>query len=157
FDGNVARLGAHVLAYAAGLVSIEEAYGYRSVGSLSVPWGGIYPGARGAYAVVGPRTPIWSMNAYTFCLLPECKMMSSFTVLMPPWDRLMWGTPEEGRDALRAAGLNYFLFSRELPVTDPITLSPLFSPHSIGQYLGVRWTDGTTALLTWVGPDTSSP
>jgi hypothetical protein len=31
-------------------------------------------------------------------------------------------------------------------------LSPLFSPDNIAQNLGVRWTDGTTTLLTWLGP-----
>jgi hypothetical protein len=156
-DRNVVKLGAHALEYAAGIISIDDTYRYRSVGNLSVPWGGIYPGARGAYAIVGPGTPIWSMNAYTFCLLPDCKMMSSYSVLMRDWDRLMWGTAEEGRNALHAAGLNYFLFSRELPVTDPIVRSPLFSPDDIGRYLGIRWTDGTTTLLTWAGPDTTSP
>jgi hypothetical protein len=28
----------------------------------------------------------------------------------------------------------------------------LFSPGTIGRYLGIRWTDGTTSLLTWLGP-----
>jgi hypothetical protein len=157
FDRNVAGLGAHALAYAAGFASIDAASARPSSGGLSVPSGGIYPGARGAYAIVGPGTPIWSVNAYTYCLLPDCKMMSSFTVLMPGWDRLMWGTPEEGHQALQAAGLNYFLISRELPVTDPLLLSPLFSPDNIARYLGVRWTDGTTTLLTWPGPDTKPP
>src|SRR5262249_45743683 len=38
---------------------------------------------------------------------------------------------------------------------DPLPLSPLFSPDNIARYFGIRWTDGTTTLLTWSGPDTT--
>jgi hypothetical protein len=118
-------------------------------------WGAIYRGARAAYAVVGPRTPIWSMHVHTYCLLPDCLMESHLSFLITPeWDRLMFGTAEEGQRLLKAAGLNYFLFSREIGVTDILPLSPLFAPENIGRYLGIRWTDGKTALLTWIGPDT---
>jgi hypothetical protein len=33
--------------------------------------------------------------------------------------------------------------------------SQLFAWHKIGQYLGVKWTDGTAYLLTWSGPETT--
>ena len=69
----------------------------------------------------------------------------------------MWGTSEEGQGALRAPGLNYFLFSRELDIRDPLPLSPLFSPDNIARYFGIRWTDGTTTLLTWPDSDTVAP
>ena len=45
-----------------------------------------------------------------------------------------------------------FYFTREYSITDPLPLSPLFTPDNIGRYLGVRWTDGTSVLLTWLGP-----
>jgi hypothetical protein len=70
----------------------------------------------------------------------------------------MYGTPEEGRAVLQAAGINHFLFSRELAkkvrVHDLLPLSPLFSPDNIARYLGVRWSDRNTVLLTWSGPQT---
>jgi len=69
------------------------------------------------------------------------------------WDRIMFGTPEEARDALQKAGINYFLYSRELGFADPLMTAPLFSPDQISHYLGIRWTDGTSALLTWLNPD----
>jgi len=34
-----------------------------------------------------------------------------------------------------------------------VVISPLFAPDNIAKYLGLRWTDGTTNLLTWLGPD----
>jgi hypothetical protein len=118
---------------------------------------GTYPGARGAYATVGPHTPIWSLHLDTYCMMPDCKVMNFlYFIMTPSWGHLMWGTPEEGRAALRVAGLNYFLYSRELQILDPLPLSPLFSPDNIARYLGIRWTDGTTALLTWSGPDTTA-
>jgi hypothetical protein len=38
-----------------------------------------------------------------------------------------------------------------------VALSRLFSPDHIGQYFGIRWTDGMTTLLTWRGSDTIAP
>ena len=33
-----------------------------------------------------------------------------------------------------------------------LPLAPLFAPDNITRHLGIRWTDGKTALLTWLGP-----
>jgi hypothetical protein len=140
--------------FAAGAYSIDTAYTLQT-GWPDKPWGAIYPGARGAYAVVGPRTPIWSMNDTSYCMLPDCPMEGSDSFKIGAgWDRLMFGTPEQGREVLQTAGLNYFLFSRELTLHDYLPLSPLLRPDNIARYLGIRWTDGTTTLLTWSGPDT---
>ncbi len=64
----------------------------------------------------------------------------------------MFGAPEQARAALQASNHNYFLFARDLPIVDPFPLSPLFSPDNIARFLGIRWTDGNTALLTWLSP-----
>jgi hypothetical protein len=37
-------------------------------------------------------------------------------------------------------------------IADTLPWSPLFAPDTIAQHLGIRWTDGTTTLLTWLGP-----
>jgi hypothetical protein len=177
-DRVIVPLGANALRYAVGILSIDDAFerqpddqpitGRRgdatiAAGALArtspiaARVAGIYPGARGAYATVGPHTPIWSLHSNTYCMLPDCKMMNfSFFIMTPSWERLMWGTPEEGRAALRAAGLNYFLYSRELLIIDPLPLSRLFSPDNIARYFGIRWTDGTTTLLTWAGSGTTA-
>jgi hypothetical protein len=161
-DLAIVPLGANAVRYAVGILSIDDAFARQSGGepistSPHARLPGIYPGARGAYATVGPHTPIWSLHTQTFCMLPDCNMMNfSFFIMTPSWERLMWGTPEEGRAALRAAGLNYFLYSREKLITDPLPLSQLFSPDNIARYFGIRWTDGTTTLLTWAGSGTTA-
>jgi len=157
FDPDVLRLGAHALEYSAGIMSMDDAYAQRSVGGSVALSGGIYPGVRGAYAIVGPHMPMLSLNSEAFCLLPDCKLTTFALILIPGIEQLLWGTPDEGRALLQAAGLNYFLLSRQLGTARPLPLSdsPLFSPDNINRYLGIRWTDGTTALLTWSGPDTA--
>jgi hypothetical protein len=136
-----------------GLYSIDEAYSNQYGPSPRAEWSAIYSGARGAYAVVGPRTPIWSLHIHTYCMLPDCLVESYPSFLMTRhWDRVMFGTPDEARQLLHAAQLDYFLFTRDDEIRDPLPRSALFSPDSISQYLGVRWTDGTTTLLTWLGP-----
>jgi hypothetical protein len=79
--------------------------------------------------------------------------MESFReFIIPHWQQVMFGTPEQAREAWQASNHNYFLLSRDLPIDDPLPLSPLLSPDNISRFLGIRWTDGTTALLTWLSP-----
>jgi hypothetical protein len=140
--------------FAVGRYSIDEAYTTQKGFPARASYGGIYPGARGAYEAVGPHVPILSFSTYSYCMLPGCRVESwpSFAT-SPDWDRLMFGSPEEGRDALQAAGLNYVLFSTDLYLnSDPVLLSPLLAPDNIARYFGIRWTDGTSSLLTWLGP-----
>jgi hypothetical protein len=146
---------ANPLRFAGGALSIDEAYTRPPVLSLQLPWGAIYPGSRGAYAIVGPGNPIWTMHIHSYCMLPDCIMEAFISFNMTKrWDRIMLGSPEEAREILQAAGINYFLFSSELTIADPIPRSRLFSPDNIANNLALRWTDGTTSLLTWPGPDT---
>ena len=155
FDGNSAP--GHLTntwRFAVGRMSIDQAY-TTQLEAGRYPWGGIYPGARGAYGVVGPHTPIWSLHISAYCMLPDCNMLTfpAFT-MGSKWDEVMFGAPEQAKAALQSAGINYFLFSKELVVLDPLVTSPLFAPDRIGRYFGILWTDGTTALLTWPGPGT---
>jgi hypothetical protein len=143
------------LAYAVGARSIDDAYVMQASWSYHMPWGAIYPAARTAYAIVGPHTPIWTLNMHSYCMLPHCWMESLMNFSMTRrWDRVMLGSVGEAQQVLRDAGINYFLFSRELGIIDPLPLSSLFSPDNIAHNLALRWTDGTTSLLTWPGPDT---
>jgi hypothetical protein len=142
--------------FAIGRASIDEAY--TRLGrwpSYYVSWGGIYDGARSAYAIVGPKTPIWSFAVDSFCMLPDCQVKSFMSFNMTNrWDRIMFGSPEEAEQLLKSSGLNYFLYSRELYMFDPLPLSALFAPANIADHLGLIWTDGTSSLLTWRGPGT---
>lgn len=146
--------------FATGGLSMDGAYSRQEGWPWQTPTGGqaggaIYAGARGAYGVVGPRTPIWSLHGQTYCMLPDCRMETFMSFIMVRrWDRVMLGTPEEARAILQSAGKNHFLVSHEIPIIDPLPLSPLFAPDAIGRHLGIRWTDGTSSLLTWLGPET---
>ncbi len=156
FDPGVPRLAVHALEYTIGAISIDDAYTQPSEGGFTVPWADIYPGVRGVYAVVGPHTPVLSLNFHTFCELPDCRIMWSATsILVPGIEQVLWGTPEKARATLQKAGLDFFLVSRATPLAyGPLLASPLFSPDNIGKIFGVRWTDGATTLLTWAGPAT---
>jgi len=141
------------LDFASGRYSIDSAYTAQYGPPPRLDWTAIYAGARGAYDVVGPGTPIWSFHIHTYCMLPDCLVESFPSFLMTRhWDRVMFGTPDEAKQTLHVAHFDYFLFCREDGIRDPLPLSPLFSPDNIADYLGIRWTDGTTALLTWLGP-----
>ncbi len=54
---------------------------------------------------------------------------------------------------LQQAGLNYFLFLDNVPMWDLLPYSRLFAPDILGRFLGIKWTDGTAFLLTWIGPE----
>jgi hypothetical protein len=143
------------LAYAAGVMSIDDAYVMQGSWSYHKPWGAIYPGARAAYAIVGPHTPIWSLHVHSYCMLPDCRVEGYMSFNMTQrWDRVMFGSADEARQVFQRAGINYFLFSRELAMIDSLPLSNLFSPDHIADNLALRWTDGTTSLLTWPGAET---
>ena len=147
---NALSRGLH---FVSGRYSIDTAYASQYGPPPRSDWSAIYPGARGAYEAVGPGTPIWSFHIHTYCMLPDCLIESYPSFLMTrQFDRVMFGAPEEAKELLQAAHLNYFLFSREAEIRDPLPRSALFSPDNIERYLGIRWTDGTTTLLTWLGP-----
>jgi hypothetical protein len=88
-------------------------------------------------------------------MLPGCgvETVYSFT-LGRGYPDVMFGSPEVARTALQATNHNFFLISKKLPLEDVLLFTPLFSPDTIGNHLGLRWTDGDTSLLTWLGPDT---
>ena len=133
--------------FAVGAYSIDTAY--QTEGGL--PSSAIHAGARGAYEAIGPGIPIWSFFNHAYCMLPRC-LIEEYPgfIASPDWYRIM---SQEAKQALQLAGLNYFLFTREDNITDPLPLSALFNPANIGHSLGIRWTDGTSTLLTWLGPN----
>lgn len=141
------------LEFFVGRYSIDVAYQTQYGPAPRLQWSAIYPGSRGAYETVGPRVPIWSFHIHTYCMLPDCLVESYPSFLMTRhWDRVMFGTAEEAKQTLHSGHIDYFLFTRADEIRDPLPLSPLFTPDNISRYLGIRWTDGTSSLLTWLGP-----
>jgi hypothetical protein len=142
------------LRFAIGMRSFAEAYGQPLLGRQAggFNFGGINPDALAAAQQLPPGTRIWSTNIDSYCMAPGCHIESvmSFST-SPRLDQIMGGTPEQARDLLQHTGLNYFLFSSDRRLLDMLPYSPLFQPSTIAEYLGIKWTNGTSYLLTWKG------
>jgi hypothetical protein len=143
----------NALRYFSGQLSLAQAYAHASSGYA---FGAINPGALAAAQQVPYGTPIWSTNVDSYCMVPGCLIESVISFKMSGrLDEILGGTPELAKQRLQEAGLNYFLFMKDYRIIDLLPFSRLFAPDTIGRYLGVKWSDGSTFLLTWIGPDTS--
>ncbi len=151
---RVGRATANGVRYLTGNYSLREAYAHIEDGGL--PFGGINPQALVASRQVGPGTPIWALTIDAYCMVPGCWMESVVSFKMSgKLDEIVTGSPERSRDLLREAGLDYFLVIEDTILLDLLPYSALFRPNTIGEYLGIKWTDGTAFLLTWIGPETT--
>jgi hypothetical protein len=152
---NLTAILGNAVSLQSGRFSLKEAYQHQQ-GKPETPFGAIYPGLVEPWRIAGPGTRIWSFNQHAYCMLPDCNVQKYLSArFSPSWQTVYFGSPDRAVSALRAEGLNYFFFSAELPIRDPLPLTPLFSPATIGKYLAIRWTDGTSYLLSWPGPDTT--
>ena len=138
-----------------GRFSLEDAY-QNQQGWSGFPWGAIYPGIIEPWRIVGRGTRIWSFQIHSYCMLPDCNLQETVSNRMSRvWQVVLFGPPEQGIDALKAEGLNYFFFSTELAMGhDQLPASPIFAPSEIAKHLAVRWSDGTNYLLTWPDKNT---
>jgi len=144
---------ARVIRFLSGYYSLARAYAHAEG---PFPFGGLNPGALAAARQLPDGTPIWSTNVDSYCMAPGCLIESvvSFKV-SGRLDEILGDDPELAKRRLQEAGLNYFLFMKDYRMLDLLPFSRLFSPEMIGRYLGVKWTDGSTFLLTWTGPETT--
>lgn len=151
---RVGRATENGVRYLTGSYSLREAYAHIEDGGL--PFGGINPHALAASQRVKSGTPIWASTIDAYCMVPGCWMESVASFKMSgKLDEIVTGSPERSRELLQQAGLDYFLFIENAILLDLIPYSKLFSPNTIGEYLGIKWTDGTAFLLTWIGPETT--
>jgi hypothetical protein len=147
------RETANAMRFFAGSYSLAEAYSHAN--SLYA-FGAINPGALAAAQQLPYGTPIWSTNVDSYCMVPGCFIESVISFKMSGrLDEILGGDPELAKQRLQEAGLNYFLFMKDYRMIDLLPFSRLFAPETIGRYLGVKWSDGSTFLLTWIGPDTT--
>jgi hypothetical protein len=143
---------ANALRFFSGRFSLADAYG--RVGGYA--FGGINPDALNAARQLPYGTPIWSTNVDSYCMVPGCLIESVISFKMSGrLDEILGGDPELAKQRLQEAGLDYFLFMKDLRIIDLLPFSRLFAPDTIGRYLGIKWSDGSTFLLTWIGPDTT--
>lgn len=136
--------------FVTGGMSIASSYSNQSAWPGRLPWGGIYPAARKAHEFVPSGERLWSFHIHSYCMAPDCRVETYQSYkLGAAWRPALFGSMDESKAALKAAGLNYFLISTELGIADPLALSAPFRPAAIAQSFRVVWTDGVTALLTW--------
>jgi hypothetical protein len=149
----VRRETANAMRFVAGSYSLAEAYSHAN---SPYPFGAINPGALAAAQQLPYGTPIWSTNVDSYCMVPGCLIESVISFKMSGrLDEILGGDPELAKLRLQQAGLDYFLFMKDYRMIDLLPFSRLFAPDTIGRYLGVKWSDGSTYLLTWIGPDTT--
>jgi hypothetical protein len=147
------RDSANAMRFVAGSYSLAQAYSHAN--SLYA-FGAINPGALAAAQQLPYGTPIWSTNVDSYCMVPGCLIESVISFKMSGrLDEILGGDPDLAKQRLQEAGLNYFLFMKDYRMIDLLPFSRLFALDTIGGYLGVKWSDGSTFLLTWIGPDTT--
>jgi hypothetical protein len=146
------RESANAIRFLVGRYSLAEAYSHAN---SIYPFGAINPGALAAAQQLPYGTPIWSTNVDSYCMVPGCLIESVISFKMSGrLDEILGGDPELAKERLHEAGLDYFLFMTDYRMIDLLPFSRLFAPETIGRYLGVKWSDGSTFLLTWIGPGT---
>jgi hypothetical protein len=143
---------ANVARFTSGQWSLGQAYQHAE---SSFPFGAINPAAYAAAKLLPLDTPIWSTNVDSYCMVPGCLIESSISFKMSGrLDDILGDDLDLAKRRLQEAGLNYFLFSKDSRIIDLTPYGKLFAPDTIGRYLGVKWSDGSTYLLTWIGPET---
>lgn len=142
------------LRFLEGRYSLADAYAHQQGGWS---FGGVNPETLAAVQHAPPDATIWSTNVVSaVCMAPACHLESVISFKMSgQLDDILTGPPALAKQLLQQANLNYFLISTQWPLLDLLPYSHLFDPGTIGQYLGIKWTDGTTYLLTWNGADTT--
>jgi hypothetical protein len=141
--------------FVSGRHSIYDSYVDQAAWPARAAYGGIYPGSLAVWRGLGPipQPRVWTFHIHSYCMLPGCLFESDESFPgSPRMADVMFGPLDQARAILQQEGLTYFLYSRELQIRDPLPATGIFTPEEISHYLGVKWTDGTTYLLTWLGP-----
>ncbi len=116
--------------------------------------GAVRPWALAVWKEIGRGTRFWSFGVHTYCMLPDCRVQQFFSMRLSPRSfDIFLGEAPQARAILQEEKLDYFLIEMDDGLVDPLPCSALFSPEHIADYLGIKWTDGTHFLLTWLGPD----
>lgn len=147
---NIKSVLTNGIKFARGKLSIADAYKNQQGWPGRMPTGGIYPASQAVWEHLPRHTRIWSMHVHSYCMLPDCHMEGFMSYRFSRhFENVYFGEPKVAANLLKDEGLNYFFYSNDLNLTDPLPLAPLFSPKHIAEYFGIAWTDGESTLLTW--------
>lgn len=145
------RASENGLRFFVGRYSLADAYSHLEEGGFA--FGGINPQALAAAKQVAPNTRIWSTTIDAYCMVPGCWIESVVSFKMSgKLDEIVTSSPDRAKQLLAEAGINYFLVMKDGLLLDLLPYSRLFAPETIGDYLGIKWTDGSAFLLGWKGP-----
>lgn len=152
-QSSLVPLITNAVGFATGRMSIADAFTNQSGWPTRFAYGAIHPGTLKAFQQVPRGARIWSFHIHSYCMAPDCRIESADSFVMSPHTfELMFGPAEDARALLHREGLDYFILSTDLGVRDWHIAAPLLAPDHIADNLGIKWTDGTTYLLTWIGP-----
>ena len=152
-SGTLVAVLDNAIRFVGGRYSIHDAYGDQSGWPALPKSGAIYPPIYEAWKTMTPGSRLWSFHVHTYCMVPGCRVESHLSsILSSQRNEILLGAPQQAKAALQRAGVNDFFISTELDIRDPMICTPLFSPETIGDYMGVKWTNGADMLLTWKGP-----
>lgn len=136
--------------FSIGRYSIGDGYTHQEGLPGRMPWGGIYPPIVIACQHLPKGENIWGLHTHSYSMLPDCQVEEFMSYRFSPHaETIYYGSPLQAKECLIRDKRNYFFISSVLSLTDPLPVSPLFSPQHIAKYLGIVWTDGENTLLTW--------
>jgi len=153
YAGSFGHVALTTMRFATGQYSIYDGYKDQYGWPGRMPWGAVHPGMLAAWNEVERRTRIRSLYAWSYCMLPYCRVERfQNSVISPHSPGVFFGPPAEARRILESESMNYFFISWDMEARDVLSCAPLLSVEHIAENLGVKWTDGTSYLLTWLGP-----
>jgi len=147
---SMRTVAASAVRFVKGSASIFDAYVDQSGWPGRLPDGAIRPWTLAIWKEIGPGTRFRTFGIHTYCMLPHCRPERGSAFVTRTLD-VLFGSPTEAREILQHDGLDYFLIEMDGELSDPFMCAPLFSPDTMKEYLGIRWTDGRHFLLTWLG------
>jgi hypothetical protein len=142
---------ANAASFVSGSYSIYDAYVDQRGWSGRSPEGGVRPWALAVWRQIGPETRFWTFGVHTYCMLPGCVPESMYSFRMSPRSLdILFGPPDQAKAIFQQEGLNYFLIEMDDSIHDQLMCTALFSPDQIKDRFGIKWTDGTHFLLSWL-------
>ena len=142
---------ADAASFVGGRFSIYDAYVHQMGWPGRSPDGAIRPWALAVWRHLGPETRFWTFGVHTYCMLPGCVPESMYSFRMSPRSLdILFGPADQAKAIFQQEGLNYFLIEMDDAIHDQLMCTALFSPDQIKDHLGIKWTDGTHFLLSWL-------
>jgi hypothetical protein len=151
--GDLKHILRNAWSFLKGRFSLKDAYQNQQGWPGRTDYGAIYPPMEKVQELLGPNIPVFALHTHAYNMLPDSDVRHFFSFRVP-MEVCLLGTPQETRLAFQKEGINYFFVSKELSLLTRGIGGPFFAPETFHKNLEVVWSDGTSYLLTWPGPNT---